>query len=235
MPWQPDGRFIRENPTFSGDDVWQQDQQAGYKVIDQRHDFHDEDLARGIANTLNIDGYNAMRADLDMGGFNIINMAMAGDEEMKDGIWTPQLPLGMVPGGNLGGIWLKSGRLVMIMADIQWVSVGTADPSAALQITNLPFAIASPGSGTNKMYHGNYQGWQGLVLADNSSYVFIRGMQVIDSLTVRPITYWAANNPPNDPSTEPNDEIVQTFIGQLLPSGEFTFNFTYLTNDPDPA
>ena len=74
MPWQLNGTFLRVNPNFSGTNVWQQDQQAGIKVIDQRHDFHDQDLADGIAKALNLDGYNAMLANLQMGGFRVVNL-----------------------------------------------------------------------------------------------------------------------------------------------------------------
>lgn len=77
MPWQVDGTFLRVNPDYSGDDVWQQDQQAGVKIIAFRHDNHDEDLALGIAQCLNIDGYNAMAADLDMDGNQLANLATA--------------------------------------------------------------------------------------------------------------------------------------------------------------
>jgi hypothetical protein len=74
MPWQLDGTFERVNPDFVGPTVWQQDQQASIKVIATRHDFHDEDLAIGIADCLNLDGLNAMREDLDMGNNKIINL-----------------------------------------------------------------------------------------------------------------------------------------------------------------
>jgi len=75
MPWQPSGEFLRINTDFSGNNVWQQDQSATIKIIASRHDTHDEDLALGIAATLNLDGFNAMRADLQMGGFKIIDLA----------------------------------------------------------------------------------------------------------------------------------------------------------------
>jgi len=75
MPWQPDGQFIRQNTDFSGATVWQQDQQATIKIIAARHDDHDQDLASGIQACLNLDGYNAMRADLNMDTNGIINVA----------------------------------------------------------------------------------------------------------------------------------------------------------------
>ena len=79
MPWQLDGTFVRENPDFQGATVWSQDQQASIKVIASRHDYHDEDLAVGIQSCLNLDGLNAMREDLNMGGNGIINL-VAGSQ-----------------------------------------------------------------------------------------------------------------------------------------------------------
>jgi hypothetical protein len=77
MPWQIDGTFVRENPDFTGDNVWQQDQEVPIKIIAFRHDYHDEDLAQGIQQCLNITGYNAMQADLNLGDNKIINNALA--------------------------------------------------------------------------------------------------------------------------------------------------------------
>jgi hypothetical protein len=74
MPWQSNGTFLRINPDFSGPIVWQEDQQASYKVIASRHDIHDQDLAVGISNALNLDGYNAMRANINAGGYRVVNM-----------------------------------------------------------------------------------------------------------------------------------------------------------------
>lgn len=76
MPWQLDGTFLRVTNNTSeeqGDRLWQQDLSASIKIIASRHDFHDHDLASGIAACLNLDGYNAMRANLDMGGFKVTN------------------------------------------------------------------------------------------------------------------------------------------------------------------
>jgi len=75
MPWQVDGTFLRVNPSFRGPTTWQQDQAATIKIIASRHDTHDQDMADGIASCLNLDGYNSMRAALNMGGFEINNLA----------------------------------------------------------------------------------------------------------------------------------------------------------------
>lgn len=77
MPWLPDGTFERENSIHSGTTVWQQDDDAGYKIVDELHDIHDQDLAEGIADCVNLDGYSVMRANLLMGGYLIKNVAPA--------------------------------------------------------------------------------------------------------------------------------------------------------------
>lgn len=74
MSWQIDGTFRRTNTDFEAGpngELWTQDLQASIKIIASRHDFHDQDLALGIAATLNLDGLNSMRADLKMGGFKL--------------------------------------------------------------------------------------------------------------------------------------------------------------------
>jgi hypothetical protein len=75
VPWQIDGTFLRINPDFSGDTVWSQDQQASIRIIATRHDIHDTDLADGIADCLNLDGYSTMRAALKMGNYQITGLA----------------------------------------------------------------------------------------------------------------------------------------------------------------
>lgn len=75
MPWQMDGTFLRSNGQFDGSTVWDQDRQAGYKIIATRHDSHDEDIADGIEKCLNIQGYNSPLANINWGGFKITNMA----------------------------------------------------------------------------------------------------------------------------------------------------------------
>ena len=77
MPWLNTGifeRFVGTSPNFSGNNVWQQDQSAGIKIVDARHDVHDQDIAAGITATVNLDGYTTMRANFDMGAFRIVNV-----------------------------------------------------------------------------------------------------------------------------------------------------------------
>lgn len=232
MPWKEDGTFERTNNQFSGDEVWQEDQRAGIKVIDSRHDFHDEDLAQGISQCLNIDGKNAMRAPLDMGGFDLINVG-TGEEDVADGIWTPTLPTGFTTGGNHGGIYVRLGRLCILMGQCQWIA-NTAAPLDPFVIGGLPYSIANPASGTNRIYLGNSMGIQGMNLSDNTTFIFTKGVIVIDSTTIQPGQYFGTNDPPNTPP-EPNDEFAGTVNGQAESTGDFAFNFMYLTNDPMPT
>jgi hypothetical protein len=82
MPWQIDGTFLRVNPDYSASpsgELWGKDlaAQPSIKIIASRHDYHDQDIGGGIAACLNLDGLNAMRANLDMGAFKIVNLAPA--------------------------------------------------------------------------------------------------------------------------------------------------------------
>ena len=92
MPWLNTGifeRFVGTSPNFSGNNVWQQDQSAGIKIVDARHDVHDQDIAAGITATVNLDGYTTMRANFDMGTFRIVNLADGIDA--VDGVNKSQL------------------------------------------------------------------------------------------------------------------------------------------------
>ncbi|RLC00163.1 MAG: hypothetical protein DRH90_19045, partial [Deltaproteobacteria bacterium] len=223
-------RINGPDPQFKGDDVWQDDQKASIKVIAVRHDYHDEDIAQGIAQCLNINGLNAMKADLNLGGFNLINEG-TGEEYVKDGSWIPTLPSGFTVGGNHGGSYVRIGRLVTIMANVQWTA-NAATPLDPFLIQGLPYSIASPNGGTNAQYLGNWMGVQGINMADNTSYIFVRGITVVATDTIQPSQYWGTNDPPNTPP-DPNDQIVGIINGQTEATGEYTFNMMYLTNDPE--
>jgi len=49
MAWQGDGTFTRDNGVNSGTETWQDDAAAATKIVADRHDVHDQDLATGIA------------------------------------------------------------------------------------------------------------------------------------------------------------------------------------------
>lgn len=77
MGWNGSGTFQRTNGSFFGATVWQDDQNAGYKITAARFDTHDQDIALGINNCLTKDGQNAATGDLPMGGNKHTNVGNA--------------------------------------------------------------------------------------------------------------------------------------------------------------
>lgn len=75
MGWNGAGNFQRTNGSFSGANVWDDDANAGYDIVDTRHDTHDQDLAQGINNCLTKDGQNSPTANLPMAGFRHTSVA----------------------------------------------------------------------------------------------------------------------------------------------------------------
>ncbi|NDF13036.1 MAG: hypothetical protein EB060_09525 [Proteobacteria bacterium] len=74
MAWNGSGSFQRTNGSFSGASVWEDDANAGFDIVDSRHDNHDQDLAQGIDNCLTKDGQNSPTADLSMNTFKHTNV-----------------------------------------------------------------------------------------------------------------------------------------------------------------
>lgn len=72
MGWSGTGSFTRTNGVNTGAALWQDDADAGTKILDTRHDTHDQDLADGIEACLAKNGENAMTGDLDLDGNKII-------------------------------------------------------------------------------------------------------------------------------------------------------------------
>jgi hypothetical protein len=54
--------------------VWEDDANAGFDIVDSRHDNHDQDIAQGINNCLTKDGQNSPTADLSMNTFKHTNV-----------------------------------------------------------------------------------------------------------------------------------------------------------------
>lgn len=74
MAWNGAGNFQRTNGSFSGAAVWEDDANAGFDIVDSRHDSHDQDLAQGINNCLTKDGQNSPTANLSMNSFKHTNV-----------------------------------------------------------------------------------------------------------------------------------------------------------------
>jgi hypothetical protein len=75
MGWDGSGNFARTNGVNDGTEVWQDDEAEGTNILSTLHDAHDQDLANGINNCLAKDGQNSATADIDMGGFGLINVS----------------------------------------------------------------------------------------------------------------------------------------------------------------
>jgi hypothetical protein len=74
MSWTG-GTFTRTNGVYSGATVWFDDYSANVKIVYDRHDYHDQDLAQGINACVNKNGQNSPTANIDWGGFKITNLA----------------------------------------------------------------------------------------------------------------------------------------------------------------
>ena len=70
MGWSG-GTYTRSDGVFTGTQIWQSNRDAGTKIVADRHDTHDQDLATGINQCLNKDGSNAATANLDAGTYRI--------------------------------------------------------------------------------------------------------------------------------------------------------------------
>ena len=243
MPWTTGGEFVRTNNQFSGADVWQDDQQAAIKIIASRHDFHDEDLANGIQQSLNTSGYNKMLADLDMNGFSVVNAANAG----FSGDWTPTLSNGVTTLSNHGGSYIRLGRLVIAFADINYAN-NPQDSGVIFTIGALPFNIAVPTSGSARQYPATFAAWDNIDLSGSSNIpqgtagqlnnlytpeVFTRQIDIptvgADGKTISIWRYIGANDLSNP------DTLVELTQAFLTTTGEFSFTYIYLTDDPVPT
>jgi hypothetical protein len=71
MGWNGAGAVVRTDGTRAGSQAWQEAKAADEDVDALPHDIHDEDLALAIAQCLNLNGENAMAADLAMAGFRV--------------------------------------------------------------------------------------------------------------------------------------------------------------------
>lgn len=70
MGWNGNGVVVRQTPVASGTVAWADTKAAGDVTITTAdHDYHDQNLADAITNTIAKDGQNSPTANLDMGGF----------------------------------------------------------------------------------------------------------------------------------------------------------------------
>ena len=230
MPWQPTGNFLRTNNQFTGVTVWEQDQQASIKIIASRHDFHDEDLATGIEQCLNVDGYNKMLAPLDMNGFEIINLA-----NIVQGTFTPTLYLaaGTTVTGQM--FWHRAGNLVTVFGRVEWAAAPTNNIDH-IQIAGLPYNIPNDagklGNGTcarvEQVAWGNLISLKGVAegadAENNLSALGLQGIQNTDRIGLYDSFSVYSNQ---HAGLSP---IVQ--YGVVISNGYLEIQFTYSTDDP---
>ena len=74
MGWSG-GTFTRTNGTHTGTSVWQQDRDAGTKIVADRHDTNDNDLATGINTCITKTGPNAFTGNANLGSQKIVSLA----------------------------------------------------------------------------------------------------------------------------------------------------------------
>ena len=74
MGWSG-GTYTRSDGVFTGTSIWQSNRDAGTKIVADRHDTHDQDLATGINSCINKDGSNAMTGAMNMGSQKISSLA----------------------------------------------------------------------------------------------------------------------------------------------------------------
>lgn len=78
MGWNGFGVVVRETPVASGTVAWQDTKAAGdIQITTADHDFHDQDLAAAIQNTIAKDGQNTPTNNLSMGNFRHTNVGAA--------------------------------------------------------------------------------------------------------------------------------------------------------------
>ena len=88
MGWSG-GTFTRTNGTHTGTSVWQQDRDAGTKIVADRHDTNDNDLATGINTCINKTGANAFTGNANLGSQKIT--ALADGTAHTDGVNAGQI------------------------------------------------------------------------------------------------------------------------------------------------
>lgn len=222
MPWQLDGTFQRTNPDFNdGNDIWQQDQQAGNKVIASRHDYHDEDLAQGIEQSLNINGLNAMASDLDMGGYEITNR---GDLYAGDFIPTLEGGTGLTVTGKM--FWTRTNDLVLVFGRVSWT--GTPDtPTNTVSIGGLPFTVSNVAEENGAGAVGRVEGidFGAVASAENLTAMGLEGIGNSDEIGLY-LNYSLGSTGVNA-GTSPQMAYIE-----FDAAGYFDIQFMYNTEDP---
>ena len=88
MGWSG-GTYTRSDGVFTGTSIWQSNRDAGTKIVADRHDTHDQDLATGINQAINKDGSNAFTGAANLGSQKIT--ALADGTAHTDGVNAGQI------------------------------------------------------------------------------------------------------------------------------------------------
>lgn len=153
MAFDASGTFTRSAGVDStGATVWQDDATAGIKILADRHDTHDQDLANGLSQCLLRNGSGVPTAHTPWGGFKITNLAnptAAQDAATKhyadnpDAAITPRNIAGADLNGRLN-FTAASGvnGITWTYANLAWVArhskAGEASDRLVMTPTNAP-------------------------------------------------------------------------------------------------
>ena len=74
MGWSG-GTYTRSDGVFTGTSIWQSNRDAGTKIVADRHDTHDQDIATGLNQAINKDGSNAFTGAANLGSQKITGLA----------------------------------------------------------------------------------------------------------------------------------------------------------------
>jgi len=74
MGWSG-GTYTRSDGVFTGTSIWQNNRDAGTKIVADRHDTHDQDMATGLNQAINKDGSNAFTGAANLGSQKITGLA----------------------------------------------------------------------------------------------------------------------------------------------------------------
>ena len=74
MGWSG-GTYTRSDGVFTGTSIWQSNRDAGTKIVADRHDTHDQDMATGLNQAINKDGSNAFTGAANLGSQKITGLA----------------------------------------------------------------------------------------------------------------------------------------------------------------
>lgn len=173
MPFNGSGTFTRTNGTNGGTTTWQLDRDAGTKIVSNRHDTHDQDIANGLTNTITRDGQSTPTANLPMGTFRHTGVGAAGsltDYARADQVQNSSFLWGGTAGGTADALTITLTPPITAYAAGQTIrfksgAAGNTGPATininGLGVINLrksdgTVALAAGDIVANTIYQGTY-------------------------------------------------------------------------------